>query len=119
MPKGITITFADSAVGDLEAIKSYYAEQNIPPVGQRLLAEIITQIELLKDQPDMGRMIPEFELKFLRGLILPPFRIVYRRDKNRVGIVRAWRKVAEAFLSQPLKGHPTARHGKNGRHADP
>lgn len=39
----------------------------------------------------MGRMVPEFGQPFLRELIQPPFRIVYRRDKGRVRVVRVWR----------------------------
>jgi toxin ParE1/3/4 len=84
----VSITFADSAVSDLQNILAYYEEQSIPDIGKRLVAEIIDDIELLKEQPDMGRMVPEFELEYLRELIRPPFRIVYRRDKKRVRIVR-------------------------------
>ena len=90
MAAKVTIAFADSAVSDLQDILSYYEEQSTPDIGKRLVTEIITDIELLKEQPDMGRMVPEFELEYLRELIHPPFRIVYRRDKKRVRIVRVW-----------------------------
>jgi len=95
----VSITFADSAVSDLQDILTYYEEQSIPDIGKRLVAEIIDDIELLKEQPDMGRMVPEFELEYLRELIRPPFRIVYRRDKKRVRIVRVWR--SERLLKVP------------------
>jgi toxin ParE1/3/4 len=36
-------------------------------------------------------MVPEFGIANLREIILSPFRIVYRLDKNRVRIVRIWR----------------------------
>ena len=39
----------------------------------------------------MGRVVPEFEQPFLRELIHPPLRIVYRREPRRVRIVRVWR----------------------------
>jgi plasmid stabilization system protein ParE len=42
------------------------------------------------DHPDLGRFVPEFDQPFLRELIHPPFRIVYRRDPARVRIARAW-----------------------------
>ena len=99
MAAKVSITFADSAVSDLQDILTYYEEQSIPDMGKRLVAEIIDDIELLKEQPDMGRMAPEFELEFLRELIRPPFRIVYRRDKKRVRIVRVWR--SERLLKVP------------------
>ena len=85
------ITFAESAVQDLEDILDYYADQAMPQVGSRLVAEIIADIELLSSQPRMGRMVPEFEQDFLLELIRPPFRIVYRMDREQVRIVRVWR----------------------------
>ena len=99
MAAKVSITFADSAVSDLQDILTYYEEQSIPDIGKRLVAEIIDDIELLKGQLDMGRMVPEFELEYLRELIRPPFRIVYRRDKKRVRIVRVWR--SERLLKEP------------------
>jgi toxin ParE1/3/4 len=95
----VSITFADSAVRDLQNILAYYEEQSAPHKGKRLVAEIIDDIELLKEQPDMGRMVPEFELEYMREQIRPPFRIVYRRDKKRVRIVRVWR--SERLLKMP------------------
>jgi plasmid stabilization system protein ParE len=99
MTGAVAITFADSAVRDLEAIISYYTEQAVPQVGRRLVAEIVADIELLAEQPDMGRIVPEFELEYLRELIRPPFRIVYRRDKKQVRVVRVWR--SERLLKLP------------------
>ena len=99
MAAQVSITFAVSAINDLQDILAYYEEQSIPDIGKRLVAEIIIDIELLKEQPDMGRMVPEFELEYLRELIRPPFRIVYRRDKKRIRIVRVWR--SERLLKMP------------------
>lgn len=90
MPR-VVIRFAESALADLEALKSWYAEQGVPHVGERLLREIIESIEALAKHPEMGRIVPEFEQPFLRELIHPPFRIVYRRDPEHVRIVRVWR----------------------------
>ena len=93
------ITFAESAAQDLEDILAYYADQAMPQVGSRLVAEIIADIELLSSQPRMGRIVPEFEQDFLLELIRPPFRIVYRVDSNQVRIVRVWR--SERLLKLP------------------
>lgn len=85
------ISFAHSAVSDLEDVLAFYKEQKNPQAGERLVKKILKEIELLSEQPDMGRMVPEFGLKNLRELIRPPFRIVYRRDIENVRIVRVWR----------------------------
>ena len=98
MPK-LAIRFAESALTDLESMRTWYAEQGVPDVGERLLGEIVAAIEVLANHPDMGRIVPEFGQPLLRELIRPPFRSVYRRDPKRVRIVRAWR--SERLLVVP------------------
>lgn len=50
--------------------------------------EIFDRVGALRDHPDTGRVVPEFNQPFLRELIHPPFRIVYRREPKQVRIVR-------------------------------
>lgn len=99
MPTRITISFALSAVTDLEDIQAYYNSEGVPDAGKRLAGETITQIERLTDHPLSGRIVPEFNVENLREIIHPPFRIVYRYDKKRVRIVRIWR--SERQLKMP------------------
>ena len=87
----IALRFAESARADLESIRDWYVEKDVPEVGERLIGEIVASIEALADHPDMGRIVPEFDQPFLRELIRPPFRIVYRRDPKHVRVVRIWR----------------------------
>jgi len=91
MPKHLKISFALSAVSDLEDVLEFYNEQKVPHVGERLVQKIFQDIELLSEQPDIGRIVPEFDLKYLKELIRPPFRIVYRRDTDKIKIIRVWR----------------------------
>jgi toxin ParE1/3/4 len=93
------ISFAASAVEDLEAIRAWYAEQHVLEVGERLLREVVAQVERLADYPESGRVVPEFGLAQLREVIHPPFRIVYRFDGGRVRVVRVWR--SERLLMLP------------------
>lgn len=99
MSAKIRITFARSALDDLEDILEFYREQQVPQVGEELVGNVIKDIELLVEQPDMGRIVPEFEVEYLRELIRPLFRIVYRRDRNKVRIVRIWRSERLMTLS--------------------
>jgi toxin ParE1/3/4 len=85
------ISLAESAVGDLQAIRDWYASQSAPDVGQRLIREILAGSEQLAEFPASGRVVPEFEQPWLRELIRPPFRVVYRVDGERVRVVRVWR----------------------------
>jgi plasmid stabilization system protein ParE len=95
----ITIRFAESAVADLEEIKRWYTEQGVPDVGDRLIAKLFERIEALREHPDIGRIVPEFDQPFLRELAQPPFRIVYRREPRKVSVVRVWR--SERLLHLP------------------
>ncbi|MBA3015727.1 MAG: type II toxin-antitoxin system RelE/ParE family toxin [Proteobacteria bacterium] len=91
MSDKIEIMFANSALRDLGDVTEYYRERQVPHVGEKMVVNIINDVELLGEQPDMGRIVPEFDLEYLRELIRPPFRIVYRRDRNKIRIVRVWR----------------------------
>ena len=99
MPRKRRISFAASAVNDLEGIRAWYIELEMPEVGERLLQEVIAAVERLADFPESGRVVPEFGLPQLREVIHPPFRIVYRVDKARVRIVRVWR--SERLMRMP------------------
>lgn len=94
----VAIRFAESAIADLEGITSWYTEQGVPDVGDRFVKAIVARIEALRDHPEMGRIVPEFDRPFVRELIHPPFRIVYRLEPKRVRIVRVWR--SEQLLSR-------------------
>lgn len=93
------VRLAASALRDLEDVLRWYTEQGVPEVGERFVAELMAQIEALQAHPDRGRMVPELSQPFLRELIHPPFRIVYRRDPDRVRVVRVWR--SERLLKLP------------------
>lgn len=82
------IGFARSARGD---ILDWYASQEVPQVGTRMVLEIVERVRQLAMVPDSGRVVPEFETPWLRELEHPPFRIVYRRDEAVVTVVRVWR----------------------------
>ena len=97
--KKSSITFAVSAIKDLEDLQAYYSGEGVPDVGKRLAAEIVSKIERLGAHPLSGRVVPEFNVEHLREIISPPFRIVYRHDKNKVRIVRIWR--SEMLLRMP------------------
>ena len=99
MPSGHAVSFAESAVRDLEGIRAWYTEFGVPEVAERLLREVVSAVERLGAFPLGGRVVPEFDLAGLREIVHPPFRIVYRIDGERVRIVRVWR--SERLLKAP------------------
>jgi toxin ParE1/3/4 len=68
-------------------------------VGQRFVAEILDRIETLSDNPDLGRIVPEFSTDSIRELIHKPFRVVYLREPSTIFIIRIWR--SERILELP------------------
>jgi toxin ParE1/3/4 len=92
------VSLAESAVSDLESVRTWYDAKSASEVGERLVREILGAIAQLADFPESGRIVPEFEQPWLRELIRPPFRIVYRYDGERVRVVRVWR--SERLMSE-------------------
>jgi plasmid stabilization system protein ParE len=102
MAARIRVEFAQSARDDLRAIMDWYASQDVPEVGIRLVHEIVDRVRRLERFPDSGRVVPEFDTTWLRELEHPPFRIVYRRDEASVSVVRVWR--SERLMDPGLGG---------------
>ena len=99
MAEQARITFAASAIKDLEDMQAWYSGEGVPDMGKRLTSGTVAKIERLGPHPLSGRVVPEFNVEHLREIMYPPFRIVYRYDKNKVRIVRIWR--SEKLLRLP------------------
>lgn len=64
-----------------------------------MVADIFRRLEHAAEFPESGRVVPEFELPWLRELVQPPFRIVYRVDREQIRVVRIWR--SERLMGEP------------------
>lgn len=60
---------------------------------------ILKSVQRLRDHPDSGRKVPEFDQEHIREVIHAPFRVVYLRDASSVNLVRVWR--SERLLLLP------------------
>ena len=87
----VEIRFSESAAADLEDLASWYSKRGLPEAGIRLVRALLERVDHLAEHPDMGRMVPEFDQPALREIVHPPFRIVYRRNRDAVRVVRVWR----------------------------
>jgi len=85
------INVSKSAFNDLENIISYYNSQGVPDIGVKFSKAIIKHLEVLSEHPDIGRVVPEFELEHIREILHKPFRVVYQRDTNSIKVIRVWR----------------------------
>ena len=93
------IFVANSAYCDLEGIREYYEEEGVPHIGQQFITAITKHLETLLENPDIGRVVPEFGEDRIRELIHSPFRIVYLREKDSIHVIRVWR--SERLLKLP------------------
>ena len=93
------VYISGSGFEDLERIKDYYSEEGVPHIGEEFVVSIVEHIETLIDNPDIGRMVPEFGEIKTRELIHPPFRMVYIWESDSVHVVRMWR--SERLLRLP------------------
>ncbi|OQW42430.1 MAG: addiction module toxin RelE [Proteobacteria bacterium SG_bin4] len=95
------VSISNSAFTDLENMIGYYTEEGTPHIGLKFAKEIIEHIQVLADHPDMGRIVPEFQLAHIREIIVAPFRVVYLREKSAIKVIRVWR--SERPLVLPAK----------------
>jgi len=93
------LELARSAVNDLKDIKAYYRDQEVPEIGEDMVASILDRFQMLADHPDAGRQVPEFDREEIRELIHPPFRVVYLRQQSLITLIRVWR--SERLLKLP------------------
>ena len=84
----------------MESIKEYYESEGVPHIGEQYVVSIIDHIQILSDNPGIGRKVPEFDAEKIRELIHSPFRIVYLREKNSIHIIRVWRSERLLVLSE-------------------
>jgi len=77
----LRILISNSALANLEAIKECYIEEDVPDIGEQFVTSIIEHIETIPDNPEIGRIVPEFNTKKIRELIHKPFRIIYLLDE--------------------------------------
>jgi plasmid stabilization system protein ParE len=103
MAARFNIEFAESAADDLQQVLAWYASQDVPDVGKRLVAAVVERVDQLAMFPDSGKIVPEFDTPWLRELELPPFRIVYRREAADIIVVRVWR--SERLMDPSLGGN--------------
>ena len=92
------LRIAHSALEDLRAIQAYYLDEGVPHIGDGFVSAILDDFQILRDYPDAGRVVPEFEANHVRERIHPPFRIVYLRTANEVVLIRVWRSERELEL---------------------
>jgi toxin ParE1/3/4 len=86
-----TLDWAPMARLDLWDLLSYIAESDRRAAAE-FGAGVFNAVERLKQFPESGRIVPEFENPTIREIIRKPCRIVYRvrQEQKLVEIARVW-----------------------------
>lgn len=85
------IVWSRAATNDFRSLVKFIARDSSVRAEQ-FGYKIISRIQVLRDYPQIGRVVPEFQRWNLRELLLEPFRIIYRINNSSklIEIVRIW-----------------------------
>jgi addiction module RelE/StbE family toxin len=73
----VRIRWTDQAIADLTAIR-VFIEQDSPHYAPIVVTRLIRAVDRLRNYPQSGRVVPEFERKAVREIVERPYRIIYR-----------------------------------------
>jgi plasmid stabilization system protein ParE len=81
-----TVRWTVGAKADLREIVAYVS-QDSAVYAAALAGRIVAAVERLRRFPSRGRIVPEYEDPTVRELIIGNYRVVYRVQRRRIGIV--------------------------------
>ncbi len=82
----VKIIWTDNALRDLEEIAAFI-EKDSPHYARVTVRGLYKYTKILKDQPKLGRMVPEVGSEDFRELIRGNYRIIYKPSADSVYIV--------------------------------
>ncbi|WP_127347366.1 type II toxin-antitoxin system RelE/ParE family toxin [Pseudidiomarina mangrovi] len=85
------VVWTESALQELDAIAEYIALDN-PAAASDLVKEVFGKTERLENFPKSGRIPPELPDSVYREVVVPPCRIFYREDEQRVFVLYVMRE---------------------------
>jgi addiction module RelE/StbE family toxin len=80
------IIWSPLAVERMEEISDYIAYDK-PLAANKWINNIFNKVELLKNNPKMGRIVPELNIDTIRELIFGNYRLIYRFDMKSIIIL--------------------------------
>ncbi|WP_337881282.1 type II toxin-antitoxin system RelE/ParE family toxin [Rheinheimera sp.] len=85
------VIWTEPALQELDAIADYIALDN-PAAASGLVKDVFDKTGRLEHFPQSGRIPPELPDSVYRELVVPPCRIFYREDKQRVLVLYVMRE---------------------------
>lgn len=85
------VVWTEPALQDLDAIAEYIA-LDTPAAARQLIQAVFDKTERREDFPPSGRMPPELPDSVYREIAMPPCRIFYREDEQRILFLHVMRE---------------------------
>jgi toxin ParE1/3/4 len=73
----IAISWTERAQNDLAAVLAFISQDSFH-FASVVVRRLLSAVDRLGDFPESGRTVPEFADPFVREVVRPPYRIVYR-----------------------------------------
>lgn len=83
----VKVVWTDLDISDLKSIHTYISRDS-KFYADNFIMKIIQRIDQLETFPKSGRVVPEFGNENLRELIIKNYRIIYRIQKDFIGVAR-------------------------------
>jgi toxin ParE1/3/4 len=82
------------AIERVEEISDYIAEDN-SAAANKWVDSVFEKVDLLKSNPQIGRVVPELAVPSIREIIFGNYRIIYRNEQKSIIIltVRSFRQM--------------------------
>jgi toxin ParE1/3/4 len=82
----LTIVWSPTARRRAQAAVDYIARDR-PHASREWLEALVRRVELLRDLPDQGRVVPEWHESFVREVFHEPYRVLYEVFEDRIEIL--------------------------------
>jgi len=82
----VEVIWTEPALQELDAIAEYIALDN-PAAASRLVQDVFEKMERLERFPESGRLPSELPNSIYREVVIPPCRVFYREDQQRIFIL--------------------------------
>lgn len=89
MPR-TSVRWTNEATSDLDSIKEFISRDS-PRYAAMVAERLVQSVDLLRDHPEAGRIVPELNLSDYRELIRGSYRIVYRNRGETIEILTVFR----------------------------
>ena len=64
-----------------------FIKRDRPDAAERWLAGLLERVELLRELPEQGRVVPEWDEPTVREILFEPYRVVYEVCPDRVEVI--------------------------------